>query len=61
MSLLLLLGRIANNDAGYCYKQSSAVCRSVFLSVTTVSPAKTAEPIEMSFGVWNRVGPETMY
>ena len=30
---------------------------SVGLSVTTVSLAKTAEPIEMSFGVRNQVGP----
>jgi len=26
------------------------------LSVTTVSPAKTAEPIEIPFGMWTRVG-----
>ena len=30
---------------------------SVCLSVTTVSPAKTAEPIEIPFGVQTRVGP----
>jgi len=29
----------------------------VCLSVTTVSPTKTAEPIEMPFGMWTRVGP----
>jgi len=29
---------------------------SVSLSVTIVSPAKTAEAIEMSFGLWTRVG-----
>jgi len=29
---------------------------SVGLSVTIVSLAKTAEPIEMSFGLWTRVG-----
>jgi len=28
---------------------------SVCLSVTLVSPAKTAEPIEMPFGLWTRV------
>jgi len=33
-----------------------SVRRSVCLSVATVSPAKTAEPIEMPFGVWTRVG-----
>jgi len=30
--------------------------RSVGLSLTVVSPAKTAEPIEMPFGIWTRVG-----
>jgi len=29
---------------------------SVGLSVTVVSPAKTAEPIDMPFGVWSLVG-----
>ena len=37
------------------------VCRSVgpslSLFVTLVSPAKTAEPIEMLFGLWARMGP----
>jgi len=33
------------------------VCRSVCLSVTLVSPAKTAETIEMPFGSRTRVGP----
>jgi len=28
----------------------------VYLLVTTVSCAKTAEPIEMPFGLWTRVG-----
>ena len=31
-------------------------CLSVSLSVTVVNPAKTAEPIEMSFELWTRVG-----
>ena len=31
---------------------------SVCLSVTTMSPTKTAEPIEMPFGLWTRVGPK---
>ena len=35
-------------DAAYCYRPSSVVCR----SVTIVSPGKTAEPIEMPFGMW---------
>jgi len=30
---------------------------SVGRSVTIVNPAKTAEPIEMSFGLWTQVGP----
>jgi len=35
------------------------LCISVCLSllVTTMSLAKTAEPIEVPFGVWTRVGP----
>ena len=35
-----------------------SVGRSVGLSVTTVSPAKTAEPIEMLLGMLSRVCPE---
>jgi len=31
------------------------VCRSVDRSVTIVSPAKTAEPIQMPSGLWTRV------
>ena len=33
------------------------VAWSIGLSVTLVSPAKTAGPIEMPFGLWTRVGP----
>jgi len=40
-------------DAAYCYRPSNVVCQ----SVTVMSPAKTAEPIEMPFGLWTRVGP----
>jgi len=32
------------------------VSRSVCLSVTIVSPAKSAEPVEMPFGLWTWVG-----
>jgi len=32
------------------------VCLSVGLSAKMVSPAKTAEPIEMPFGLWSRAG-----
>jgi len=39
--------------AAYCYRLSSVVCRSVIL----VSPAKTAAPIEMPFGLRTRVSP----
>jgi len=35
-------------DAAYCYRQSSMVCR----SVTIMSPANIAEPIEMLLGLW---------
>ena len=42
--------------AAYCYRPRSVDCQSVCLSVTVVSPAKTAEPIEISFGIWTRVG-----
>jgi len=44
-------------DAVYSYQPSSVVCRSVGLSVTLASPAKTAEPIEMPFGLRTWVGP----
>ena len=50
-------------DATYCYRPSSMVCQSVLvcwsvsLSVTLVSPAKTAAPIEMPFGLRTWVGP----
>jgi len=33
----------------------------VCLSVTIVSPAKTAEAIEMSFGIWTWGGPKEAY
>ena len=37
-------------NAAYCYR----VALSVSLSTTIVSPAKTAEPIEVPFGLWTR-------
>jgi len=53
--------------AAYCYTQSMVVCLdrtlswSVCLSVTMVSPAKTAEPIEVLYWGkkegWTQVGP----
>jgi len=44
-------------DAAYCYRPSSVVSLSVCRSVTVVSHAKTAEPIEMLFGLRTRVEP----
>jgi len=53
------LGCIA--DAAYCYRPSSVVCRlvglSVYRSVTLVSPAKMAAPIQMPFGLRTRLDP----
>ena len=50
--------RIVYVDAAYwCSSVVCRVCVSVGLSVTIVSPAKTAEPIEMPFGLWTRIGP----
>ena len=43
--------------AAYCYQPSSVVCQSVCLSVTLVSPAKTAAPIEIPFWLRTLVGP----
>jgi len=45
--------------AAYCYRPSIAwsVGLSVCLSVTVMSPVKTAESIDMPFGIWTRVGP----
>jgi len=40
-------------DAACCYKPSSLVRQ----SVTVVSPAKTAQPIEMLFGMLSHVDP----
>ena len=40
-------------DAVCCDRPSSVVCQ----SVTLVSPAKMAEPIEMPFGLRTRLGP----
>jgi len=54
------LGRIAvlptYIDASYCYRPTRVVCRSVCLSVTLVSPAKTTAPMEMPFWFRTRVG-----
>jgi len=47
-------------DEAYCYRPSSVLSRSVG-SVTVVSPAETDKSIELPFGVWIRVGQETVY
>ena len=44
-------------DAAYSYRPSNAICLLGCLSVTIVSPAKTAEPIELPFGLWTH-GPK---
>jgi len=36
-------------NTAYCYRESSVVCL-ICLLVTTLSPAKTAEPAELQFG-----------
>jgi len=42
-------------DAPCCYRLSSMVCWFVCLSVTLMSPVKTATPIEMQFYLWIRM------
>jgi len=57
----VLLRRIARTtyvNADYYYRLNSMDCRSAYLPVTVVSPAKMAEPIEMPFvGLWTRMVP----
>jgi len=56
-----ILGRITVLYTTYvdaAYRPSGVVCRSVCLSVRVVNPAKTAEPIEIPFGLWTRLGPK---
>ena len=48
-----------NVDAAFCYRWNSEICLSVGLSLTNVSRAKTAEPIEVPFVLWTRVGPRS--
>ena len=56
--LQIILGRIVLLRRSDLLLQTQSVCiSSVWLSVTIVSPAETAEPIEMPFSVWTRVGP----
>jgi len=58
---LLLLGHIAVLHVWMQPVVTDGVAWSVGLSVTIVSPAKTAELIEMSFGIWTWVDQGTMY
>ena len=44
-------------DDAYCYRWSSVVHLSVGMSVTIVTPTKTAESIEVPFAEWTLVGP----
>jgi len=43
-------------DAAYFYRPNSMVCLLVDQSVTLVSLAITAEPIEMPFRLWTQMG-----
>ena len=52
-----ILGHIAELARRSLFLQSSMVCQLICLSASTVSPAKTAEPIETSFGMRTWVGP----
>jgi len=52
-----LLGRISLLRIRMRSIVTDRLAWSVGLSVTLVSPAKRAAPIEMSFGLRNRVGP----
>ena len=51
-----VLGRIAVLHTQMRPIVTNRVAWSVGLSVIVVSPAKTAEPIEMPFGLWTWVG-----
>jgi len=51
-----LLGHIAVRCGCGVLSQMELYGLYVDLSVTVVSPAKTAEPIEMLFGLWTWVG-----
>jgi len=44
-------------DVAYCYRPSNMYCQSLGPCVTVVSPAKTAELIEMPLGLRTRMGP----
>ena len=48
--------RTAMYIVAFCYRRCSVVCLSVGRSVTIVSPAKSAEPVDTPFRLWTRVG-----
>ena len=48
--------RMHSVDVAYCYRTSGVVCVSLCVLVTTMSPAKTAEPIETPACGGTRVG-----
>ena len=53
-----LMHRLSIDAAAYCYTRCYVVHLSVYpWQLTVVYPAKTAEPIEMPFSMWARVGP----
>jgi len=54
MSIIRLHHSTTYVDAAYSYRPSSLVCQ----SVTVVGPAKTAEPIQMPFGLRIQLGPQ---
>jgi len=47
--------------ASYYYRRSSVACVYVCLLVTSVSPAKTVEPMELRFRGFAGVGPQNHY
>jgi len=60
MTLYLFLAASQNDvDAACCYRLSSVVCVLICLSVShDHKPCKTAEPVEMPFGLWTYMGPK---
>jgi len=52
----IIIGRVAVLSRCGLLLHTWSVHLLVCLSATIVSPAKTAEPTEMPFGVWTRLG-----
>jgi len=53
--IILIIGRIAELARYGLLLQTELRGLSVCMSVATVSPAKTAKPIEIPFGTWTQV------